>query len=249
MKFYTCVLFFLISSVGFSQAEGTFEKANSAYADDEFEEAIQLYNTILEEGLVSSDLYFNLGNAYFKQNDLANAIYHYEKALQYSPGDSDIKENLEIANSQTIDKVVDAPENQLNSVVHLMTRTLNINAWAWISIGFSVGFGLLIILYFRSSTVKGKQRNFSFAIAFLVFAVGSLFLGRFQNQLQQEQSFAIIFENQLPAYVEPNPRSDINFELNKGTKVSLGSTFRDFTEIKLSDGSSGWVKTSAFKEL
>ncbi|MBQ0740955.1 hypothetical protein J9332_42450, partial [Aquimarina celericrescens] len=73
--------------------------------------------------------------------------------------------------------------------------------------------------------------------------------GRFQNELQEEQSYAIIFENQLPAHVEPNPRSDVNFELNQGTKVSLGSTFREYTQIELPDGSKGWIKTLSFKKL
>lgn len=249
MKFYTYLLIFLVTSFGFSQTGDAFEKANSAYADDQFEEAIELYNSILEEGLVSSDLYFNLGNAYFKHKDLANAIWHYEKALQYNPADTEIKENLEIANTQTIDKVKDAPESQLNAMIFSVTHTLKLNTWAWLSIVFSILFGVLMIFYFRSPTVKGKRKNFSFAILFLVLAIVSLLFGRFQNELLEEQSYAIIFENQLPAYLEPNPRSDINFELNPGTKVSLGSTFREFTEIELSDGSKGWVKTSAFKKL
>lgn len=249
MKFYIYLFILLFSAAGFSQAEETFDKANSAYADDEFEEAIQLYNSLLDEGLVSADLYFNLGNAYFKQNDLANAIWHYEKALQYDPTDPEIKENLEIANTQTIDKVKEVPQSQFNSMIYTITHTFKLNTWAWVSIIFSVLFGLFIIFYFRSPTVKGKRKNFSVAMIFLVLAVSSLFFGRFQNELLEDQSYAIIFENQLPAYVEPNPRSDINFELNRGTKVRLGSTFREFTQIELPDGSKAWVKTSALKKL
>ena len=249
MKFYSQLLIFLIGCSVFSQAEDTFEKANSAYADDQFEEATKLYNQVLDEGLVSSELYFNLGNAYFKQNDLANAIYHYEKALQYNRGDEEIKENLEIANTQTIDKIEAAPESNIDSLLFKITHMMSLESWAWLSIGFSVLFGLFIVLYFRVSSAKGKRNNFSIAMLFLVLAIASLLLGRFQNQFQEKQSFAIIFENQLPVYAEPNPRSDVNFELNEGTKVNLGTTFRDYTEIELSDGSEGWVKSSSFKRL
>lgn len=249
MKFYSYLLIFLISCTVFAQAEDTFDKANSAYADNEFGQAVKLYNNILEEGLSSAELHFNLGNAYFKQNDLANAIYHYEKALQYNPADQEIKENLEIANTQTIDKIENAPESNLNSLMFTITHAMKLNSWAWLSIGLSVLFGVFMVLYFRSSTTKGKRRNFSIAIVLVVLAVSSLLFGHFQNQRQIEQSYAIIFENQLPAYVEPSPRSDINFELNKGTKVILGSTFREFTQIELSDGSKGWVKTNSFKKL
>jgi len=249
MKVYTSILIFFISFAGFAQAQDAFDKANSAYADDQFQEAIALYNSILEEGLVSPELYFNLGNAYLKQNDLANAIYHYEKALQYNPSDPDIKENLLIANTQTIDKVEEAPESNIQSALFSITHALTLSHWAWVSISLSVLFAILMVLYFKSSTSKGKRRNFALALVILVLALASLFFGRFQNQLQQDQSYAIIFENQLPVYVEPNPRSDINFELNKGTKVNLGSSFRNYTEIELSDGSKGWVETSAFKKL
>lgn len=249
MKFYTAILFFLFVSFGFSQAEERFSDANSAYADEQFDQAVKLYTSILEEGFVSSELHFNLGNAYFRQNDLANAIFYYEKALQYNPADPDIKENLEIANTQTIDKIEAVPESNLKSMMYSITHVMKLSSWAWLSIILSVIFGVLMVLYFRSATAKGKRRNFSLAILFLIFGVASLFFGRFQSQLQEEQSYAIIFENQLPVYAEPNPRSDINFELNKGTKVSLGSTFREFTQIELYDGSKGWIKTTAFKKL
>jgi tetratricopeptide (TPR) repeat protein len=249
MKFYNYLLIVLFSCSVLAQGDDTFEKANSAYADDEFEQAVKLYDSVLADGFVSAELYFNLGNAYFKQNDLANAIYHYEKALQYNPSDQDIQENLEIANTQTIDKIEDVPESNLNSLIYNITHAMTLNSWGWLSIILSVLFGVFMVLYFRSSATKGKRRNFSIAILLVVLAAASLLFGRFQNELQEEQSYAIIFENQLPAHVEPNPRSDVNFELNQGTKVSLGSTFREYTQIELPDGSKGWIKTLSFKKL
>lgn len=249
MNFYSYLLAFLLSWSAFSQGETAFTEANSAYADEKYEEAIGLYNSILEEGLVSAEVYFNMGNAYFKQNDLANAIYYYEKALQYKPTDSNIKENLEIAKTQTVDKIESAPESDISSLISSITKALSLNTWAWLSVSFSIVFGMLIILYFRASTSKSKRRYFSLALVFLVLAVASLLFGRFQSQLKQNESYAIIFENQLPVRIEPNPKSEINFQLNEGTKVKLGSNFREYTEVKLSDGSKGWVKTSAFREL
>jgi hypothetical protein len=106
-----------------------------------------------------------------------------------------------------------------------------------------------MVLYFRSGTTRKKRSNFFVATLFLVFGATSLLFGRFQNQFLGEQSFAIIFQDQVQAHVEPNPRSDVNFQLNKGTKVSTGSIFREFTQIELSDGSKGWVKTTILKKL
>lgn len=160
MKFYNYLLIVLFSCSVLAQGDDTFEKANSAYADDEFEQAVKLYDSVLADGFVSAELYFNLGNAYFNQNDLANAIYHYEKALQYNPSDQDIQENLEIANTQTIDKIEDVPESNLNSLIYNITHAMTLNSWGWLSIILSVLFGVFMVLYFRSSATKGKRRNF-----------------------------------------------------------------------------------------
>ena len=113
----------------------------------------------------------------------------------------------------------------------------------------SLSFGFFMVLYFKSGTTREKRSTFLIAILFLVFGVTSLLFGRFQDQFLEEQSFAIIFEDQVQVRVEPNTRSDVNFQMNKGTKVSTGSTFREFTQIELSDGSKGWVKTLILKKL
>lgn len=249
MKYYLYILITFISYTGFSQSEDTFEKANDAYADDQFSEAVQLYTSLLDDGLVSTELYFNLGNAYFKQNDLANAIFHYEKAFQLNPADQEVRENLEIANTQTIDKIENAPESNLNTMVYITTHLLKVNTWAWVSVILSLCFGFFMVLYFKSGTTRKKRSTFFIAILFLVFGVTSLLFGRLQNQFLGEQSFAIIFEDQVQVHLEPNSRSDVNFQMNKGTKVITGSTFREFTQIELSDGSKGWVKTLILKKL
>jgi tetratricopeptide (TPR) repeat protein len=249
MTYYLYLLIGLISYTGFSQFEDTFEKANDAFADDQFPKAVELYTSLLDEGLVSTELYFNLGNAYFKQNDLANAIFHYEKALQLNPADQEVRENLEIANTQTIDKIENVPESNLNTMVYTTTHLLKVDTWAWVSVIFSLCFGFFMVLYFRSGTTRKKRITFFISILFLVFGITSLLFGRFQNQFLGEQSFAIIFEDQVQVRVEPNSRSDVNFQMNKGSKVSTGSTFRDFTQIELSDGSKGWVKTLILKKL
>ena len=249
MKLYTYILFVFTYGFGFSQPDITFEKANLAYTDEKFDEAINLYSSILDEGYVSSELYFNLGNAYFKSNDLPNAIYNYEKSLQLNPSDKDTRENLEIANSQIIDKVDDVPESNIKTFFYNVTHMMTLGAWAWLSISLSILFGVFMVFYFRSSQIKRKRFNFSLSIGFFVLAIASLWFGRFQQQLLEEESFAIVFENQLSVLSEPNPRSEINFELNQGTKVSLGSTFRDYIQIELPDGSKGWVISTAVKKL
>jgi tetratricopeptide (TPR) repeat protein len=249
MKAKMYLLIILFSSLAFSQPNQTFNEANEAYADDEFEKAIELYSRVLNQGLISPELYFNLGNAYYKQNDLANAIYHYEKALQLRPNDKDVLENLEIANTQTIDKIEDPPESNLNALLFDITHLLTVNTWAWVSIAFSLCFGFFIVLYFNSSTSRAKRRNFVLASLCVLCGILSFGFGRFQNQVLENQSYAIMFEDQVNVLVEPNPRSEVNFQLNKGTKVNTGSTFRDFTEIELPDGSEGWVPTSSFKQL
>ncbi len=233
----------------FAQGQNAFELANEAYADENYEKAINAYQGILEEGLVSSELYYNLGNAYFKKQDLANAIYHYEKALQINPGDSDVIENLNIAKTQTIDKIEEVPTSKIDKFFQSVTGWFSLQSWAWISIAFSLIFGLFLVLYFKSISSKSKRTFFGISLLSFILAIASFSFANFQLSETQDENFAIVFENQVEVRAEPNPKSEVDFELNKGTKVELGSNFRDFQQVILADGTKGWLKSNTIKKL
>ncbi|MFN2261101.1 MAG: tetratricopeptide repeat protein [Psychroflexus sp.] len=249
MKHLFYIFFLMLNLVGFAQGQNAFELANEAYADANYEKAIRTYQGILEEGLVSSELYFNLGNAYFKNQDLAKAIYHYEKALQINPGDPDVVENLNIAKTQTVDEIEEVPRSKIDRFFESITSWFSLHTWAWVSIVFSLVFGLLLVFYFRAILSKSKRLFFGFSLFCFVLALASFSFASFQLSEAQSENYAIIFQDQVEVRVEPNQRSEVDFELNKGTKVELGSSFRDFQQVILPDGTKGWLQNNTIKKL
>ena len=239
----------MLNVIGFAQGQNAFDLANEAYADENYEKAIKTYNGILEEGLVSSELYFNLGNAYFKSQDLANAIYHYEKALQINPGDRDVVENLNIAKTQTVDEIEDVPTSKIDKFFESVTSWFSLQVWSWVSIAFSLAFGLFLVFYFKAILSKSKRLFFASSLLCFILAIASFSFADFQLSEAKSENFAIIFQDQVEVRVEPNPRSEVDFELNKGTKVELGSSFRDFQQVILADGTKGWLKSNTIKKL
>ena len=153
------LIFLFILFGHFSQAQNTalFEKGNSAYNKGEYEIAVTSYETILESGETSAELYFNLANAYYKLDQVAPSIYFYEKALQLDPNDSDIKNNLSIANDRVIDDIEEEQPSGLEGFWNNLVSVLSFNQWGWAAIIFSFGFAVLFALYYFSNKSLWKR--------------------------------------------------------------------------------------------
>jgi tetratricopeptide (TPR) repeat protein len=123
------ILILLLLFTGICWSQTDFDEANKAYKKGNYEKATQLYQKIVDSGLESCDLYYNLGNAYFKQDSLANAIFYYEKALLISPNDKDIQNNLAFAKSKTIDAIEELPKVGFNKLMHEFTGSFHYNTW------------------------------------------------------------------------------------------------------------------------
>ena len=105
------LIFWLICAIGFSQADTSFKEANDLYNTGFYQDAIELYSSILESNLHSAELYYNLANCYYKLNEIGPSVFYYEKALQLAPNDPDIINNLGYAQKMTIDAIQEVPEN------------------------------------------------------------------------------------------------------------------------------------------
>ena len=142
------ILAFVISShVLFAGGVDTlFYKANAAYDQEFYEEAIVSYEQVIAEGFESSQLYFNLGNSYFKLNDYPSAIYFFEKAKKLSPNDEDILFNLTVANGLIVDKIEPVPELMFTQWWRSFYNMFNANTWAIISIAGFILFSVSWII-------------------------------------------------------------------------------------------------------
>lgn len=137
-------------------------QANEAYEQEDFKKAIELYETALKEQGKSADLYYNLGNAYYKDNHYAEAILNYERALLLSPGDEDVRFNLDMAKSHITDKIEPVETFFLTMWFHSVRDSLSSNAWAVVGIvSFLLIIVCLFLLFFYAHRRAEKNRFFS----------------------------------------------------------------------------------------
>ena len=232
-----------------AQNETLFEQGNTLYNDGNYIEAIEKYQAILDSGEHSAELYFNLGNAYYKLSNIAPSIYYYEKALQLAPNDKDILNNIAFARNMTIEVVDTIPEVGFSKLVKNLTNMMSFDAWAKTSVALVILFVVLFLSYYFSYTTIKKRLAFVGSLASMVLACTALAFAYHNYNLKQNDRPAIVFAKESQIKSEPNLRSSEAFKLHEGTKVQILDTINNWKKIKLADGKTGWIVTDDLKAL
>jgi hypothetical protein len=240
-------IFLFITSFLFAQIG--FEKGNVLYQKGQYEQAIQAYESVLDSRQQSAELYFNLGNCYYKLNKVAPSIYNYEKALVLAPEDVDITNNLKFAQKLTIDEVKEVPKVGFAKLLHDFTGMFHFNTWAWISVVFGFLFlGFFIGYYFSLAAVL--KRIFFFGmfvwVLFLLVSVGAAIFEK--NHFVTDRP-AIVFAEVTEVKSEPQKASSATFVLHEGTKVFVKEILGKWKKIELTDGTEGWIESEAIREV
>lgn len=242
------VYIILLISFNFFAQDG-FEKGNELYRKDQFAEAVQAYESVLKTKKESAELYFNLANAYYKLNKVAPAIYNYEKALLLNPNDKEIQNNLLFAQKLQIDDIKQVPKVGFSKLVQDFTSSYHYNTWAWIAVGFSTIFLLLFVGYYFSQTTLLKRFFFVGMFLALLVIVLSVLSAIFEKSNYENNRPAIVFAEITSVKTEPKADAPDAFMLHEGTKVQILEKLDDWKKIELSDGTEGWIKETAIKEL
>jgi tetratricopeptide (TPR) repeat protein len=220
------------------------QKAEKAYDSRKYKDAIASYEQLISEGYKSYQLYYNLGNAYYRNNELGKAIYYYELARKLEPNDEDVRINLAIASAKTIDKI-DSKENFFISAVKTnLLSSFSTSTWAWLSIISLLSFAVLFFIFVNSGRLVVKRVAFFSSIVFLVVFFFTYFLGYSAVRAKYENKFAIITARELKVMNEPTPAATSKFSLHEGTKIRVVENNGDWLLIKLDNGNEGWVKLS-----
>lgn len=232
-----------------SRAQGLFAKANTLYTKGRYDQAFKTYKQLSDEGYQSAALFFNMGNASYKNGDIALAILYYERAHKLAPGDEDISFNLKYTNLKTTDKVDEAPELFLTRwwkgiILSLPLATLSV----WSIVFILVASGILIV-YFFAGSVAIKKASFYLACLFLFAGICLIFLANRQQSYFDDHRQAIIFSPSVDVKNSPVERSATHFILHDGTKVDLLENSNGWLKIKLANGSEGWIPKDAAKEI
>lgn len=226
-----------------------FEQGNLYYQSQDYQAAIEVYESLLQDGKHSADLHYNLANAYYRNRELAKSILHYEKALKLEPSMEDAQHNLKLANAQTVDKVENPPKiffyRWWDSLIHIFSCT----HWAQISILFLALFTIAIGLYFFLMKSSLKKLSFYCALSFLVLFLLSWLIAAQHQKMMEESSYAIILSPTVNINSSPSEGSSKLFVLHEGTKVKLSGKSRSWREVSLPNGNKGWVKVSVLGEI
>ena len=240
-KTLTTVLLMLLLPLG-AQAV-TKAEADSAYVRGEYQQAIKDYETLLKQG-VSADLYYNLGNAYYRTENITRAVLNYERALLLSPGDRDIRFNLQMARSKTIDKIT--PEQDMFFVTwyRSLVNLTSVDGWADIAL-ISLALAIVLaLLYLFSERIWLRKVGFFGAIILIVFfLLGNVFAHQ-QKDLLVNRRGAIVTAPAVTVKSTPAKQGTDLFILHEGTKVTItDGSMKDWKGIRIADGKEGWIET------
>ncbi len=241
------LIFALFASITMAYGQNK-AQADSAYINNDFAGAAELYEGILANEGESADIYYNLGNSYYKMDNIAKAVLNYERALLLNPADSDIRFNLELAQSKTVDKVTPISEVFFISWMKALINSMNEKGWSQIAIlSFLLSLSGLV-LYFFGKKIGLKKIGFLSAIFFLfICIVTNSFASTQKNELQSHDN-AIIMAPSVTVRSTPNEGGTELFILHEGRKVTIkDDTMKDWKEIQLEDGNAGWVPASVIE--
>ena len=244
------LLFLLITSSSFAQnSQELFSNANTLYKDGKHQEAITIYEQLINSDSVSSELYFNLANCYYKLNKVAPAIYNYERSLQLTPSNTDAKNNLIFAKRLTLDRIEDLPKTFLQKINQNYISNLSITQWAIITIVLSLLGALFFLLYYFGTSSSIKRLFFSSSIISFVLLVTCLAITFHQYHKKANTLEAIVYATEASVKNEPTKNADESFSIHEGTKVIVLDKVDDWNKIQLSDGKTGWLKTNEINLL
>lgn len=226
-----------------------YQNGNKMFTEGKFEEAIKCYEAIVGQGLSSAELYYNLGNAYFKLNKYPSAIVNYERAHLLNPDDEDILFNLELARTFTVDVIEPLPQFIVSKWVSGFMSIFSTNVWAYIALSAFVIMLCLLCLFWFTSKYQIKRMSFTMGIIFtLLFVISLTFSLKLRGQIINN-SHAIIFESAVAAKSSPDNSGKDLFILHSGTKVEMMRTVGDWCEVKIADGNKGWIQKSSFVKI
>lgn len=246
--FFSIVLLFSLF-VNAQTSDELFSKANNLYQNGKYSEAIELYTSIEKQGIISDDLFFNLGNCYYKLNKVAPSIYYYEKALKVNPIHEDASFNLAFAKRMTIDVIEDLPQTFLQRFSSTVIQRLTFETWAIIAVLASFLASILFLLYHFSYSSKKKLFYFNTSIFALFVLMMTTFFAFHNYDTVQKNRAAIIFVDKVEIKNAPSTSSETVFELHEGTKVVVLDELDNWKKIKIADGKIGWIYADDLKEI
>lgn len=249
MKKIAILILLCIAGITSSRGQDLWQQANDAYSKEDYEQAISLYEQLQAEEGQAVTLYYNLGNAYYKAKKYPQAILNYERALLLSPGNADVRFNLEMAKAHITDKIEPVGTFFLTVWIHKVRDMFPANAWAVFGIVCFLLFIAGAYLYFFTRRVGLKKTGFFAGLAFLLLSVVGNGFAASQKAKLETRNEAIVFTPSVTVKSSPAESGTDLFVLHEGTKVKIISVIGEWSEILIEDGNRGWLPSSDIETI
>lgn len=249
MKNSFTILFILIFSSSFAFAQELnklMETGNEFYQNKQYNEAIESYETILKQGYLSTDLYYNIGNAYFKIGEIGKAILYYERALKVSPNNEDAAYNLKIVNARTVDKIQEISPLFFVKWWNVLLTSFTSTGWQIIIFIFYILLLTCIGLYFLIKNIQVQKFAFIFGTLNIAALIISMIL--FFSSLARESTsdYGILLKSVTTTKIAPDAQSSDAFVIHEGIKFLIEDKVNNWVKIRLRDGKVGWLLENSF---
>jgi len=227
--------------------DSLWDSANHAYTVGDYPAAIVAYDSIRSQGWASAKLYFNLGNAYYKDNRIGRAILNYRRAERLDPSDAAIRHNLAVASASVRERIEPTPRFFVGNWLRGLTRTAGADGWATLFLVFLALALACVLAYLFADRMGRRKAGFYGAAVALLLAVGSLAIALVQRRELLYPDEAVVMITAAPVKSEPNNASRDLFVLHEGIQVRVVGQMADWREIVLADGNSGWIEGASIE--
>ena len=224
-------------------------RADSAYQQENYAEAITLYEQIAANGNEGAILFYNLGNAYYKSGENAKALLWYERALKLDPADEDIQHNIAFVNRKIIDKIDAVPETLFAQWWRKVTDLLTEWQWAVLSIIGSFLFFLSIGAYLFARSGGLRTTGFVTLWLSIIVIVFSVIFANKQKEKATQHTEAIVMDLVVDAKNAPNASGKNLFVIHEGLKVQITNEMNGWVEIRLPNGEKGWIAQNSIEKI
>lgn len=225
--------------------EELFQQANKAYNEKKFEEARDLYQTVFARGYESGELYYNLGNAWYRTGNVARAILNYERALKRMPGDDDVVHNLTMASQMITDKIEPAPRLFIWDYWDALKGAFSLDGLTWFAYAMFVLALGSISGYLLLRTFSLRRMALLSALVFSIVCIGTTTLGVAKHADLERTDVAVIVSDITTIKNSPDANSSDAFVLHGGVKVQITDRVNQWVKVRLADGKVGWMESTA----
>ena len=245
----TLILILMLMPISMFAQQSLKTSGDEAYGKGNYQQAINIYEQLLKKG-VSAEVYYNLGNAYYRSENITKAIINYERALLLSPGDEDIRFNLQLARSKTIDKIT--PESEMFFVTwyRSLVNLTSVDGWAYTALVSLLLALCMALVYLFSSKVWLRKIGFFGGIVMLVLFIVSNVFAYQQRMILDNRTGAIVITPSANVKTTPENNSKDAFLIHEGTKVEIiDDSMNDWKCVHLANGKEGWISTKALERI